>query len=89
MGEFKAGDTVLVNRALVATLVSYDPENDRVVFEAKVGGGTNRTTAHITQTTIEVLPVPADTYHEESGTFIASEQPSVAESNDGTPNRGA
>ena len=66
MSKFNKGDKVLVNHSLVATILTYDEDSNNLVFVARVGGGTDTTYAHISNTHLELLeaaPVeaPAET----------------------------
>jgi len=53
--QFAVGDEVVVNRGLVATIVTWDEPNNLVVYVANVGGGTDTTTAPISHTDVRLL----------------------------------
>lgn len=56
MSKFQSGDKVLINGALVATIQTYSEANNIVTYASRPpGGGTDTTTAHISQTRIERL----------------------------------
>jgi hypothetical protein len=62
--KFVPGDRVLVNGSLVAEIHTYDEDSNVLVYTASVGGGTDTTYAHISQTRLEHLiqaPVGSDT----------------------------
>jgi len=51
---FARGDKVVVNGGVLATIENYDVEADRVVFvTTPSGGGTDTTTAHISNTKLD------------------------------------
>jgi len=61
--KFVQGDKVLVNGSLVAEIETYDEDLNVVRYTSHVGGGTDTTTGHISQTRIEHLvqaPVGSD-----------------------------
>lgn len=55
MSKFKAGDRVVVNGALVAEILTYDEASNVVAYVSQVGGGTDTTYGHISNTKIERL----------------------------------
>lgn len=75
--KFEAGQRVLVNGGLVATIITYDEQANVVVVEHPVGGSRNTITLHISNTTLEPLgeTAPAD------GSVLYAE-PEVAEPTD-------
>ena len=62
MAKFNVGDRVLVNDGLVATITSYDEDNNLLSYESKVGGATNTFTSHISNT--KVVPLSEQTVEE-------------------------
>jgi hypothetical protein len=65
--RFVPGDTVIVNRGTIATIITYSEEDNRFSFKVGDGGGSNTTYAHISNTqleplggTAEAMPVTAD-----------------------------
>lgn len=57
MSKFNAGDRIIVNGNLVATIQSFDEENDRLVFVVTpAGGGSETVYGHISQHRLELLP---------------------------------
>lgn len=49
------GSRVLINKGLVAEIVSYSPEANNVVYVVREGNSANYTTSHISNTDIELL----------------------------------
>lgn len=61
MAKFNAGDKVLINGALVATIQTYDEDNDRIAYvSVPPGGGTDTTYGHISQTRVQHLVSEAE-----------------------------
>jgi len=56
MSEFVAGDKVLVNRGIIAEIVTYDVGSNTLVYIIKDGNSENRVHAHVSNTTVEHYP---------------------------------
>ena len=78
--KFQAGDKVLVNGSLVAEIETYDEELNVVRYTAQVGGGSDTTTGHISQTRIEHLVQPAVGSDERPGDEAGQHAAGVADS---------
>lgn len=76
MSEFNVGDLVMVNGGIVATIHTYDAENDRLVYVSEVGGGTDTTYGHISQTRLTLLEAVA-TAQAELALGLDAEAPAV------------
>lgn len=60
MAKFNTGDRVLINGNLVATIQTYDENNDRIAYvSVPPGGGTDTVYGHISQTRVEHLVTEA------------------------------
>lgn len=76
MSKFQKGDQVLINGSLLATIQSYNEDNDRITYvSVPFGGGTDTTTAHISQTRVEPLHGGR---HEQPEDTVETEQPKAA-----------
>lgn len=54
--SFQPGDKVVINRGVIAEIVVYDTEANRLVYKHEVGGGTNTVYGHISNTQIDAFP---------------------------------
>lgn len=57
--KFKPGDKVIVNHGVVATIVSYNTQANRLVYEITQGGGTNTVYGHISNTHLVGIDLPS------------------------------
>jgi hypothetical protein len=59
--KFSAGDKVIVNGNLVAEILLWDEDADRLTFvTVPAGGGTDTVYGHISQYRVEAFPVAAE-----------------------------
>lgn len=61
MSEFKKGDKVLVNGALVATIEVYDTDVNQLVYSSELpGGATDTAYGHVSNTRLELIEAAPD-----------------------------